>query len=131
MHEHPDYQYPGSGYVHETGRDAGEGYTLNVPLRPNEGHEQAMAGFEEKILPKLDAYSPQFLLISAGFDADVDDPLGHLKFTAETYRWMTQQLMQIAARHCEGRLVSLLEGGYDLEALGRDVSTHIATLLDG
>lgn len=129
MHEHPDYQYPGTGYAHETGRGDGAGYTLNIPLRPGSGHHEAVAAFEKQVLPALLDYQPGFLLVSAGFDADVADPLGHLDFTAETYRWMTGQLVTLAERCCDGRIVSLLEGGYDLDALGRDVSAHVAAMM--
>jgi len=130
MHEHPDYQFPGTGYAHEAGRDAGEDYTLNIPLRPGADHDRAVRAFQEQVLPALTDFEPGFLLLSAGFDADEADPLGHLAFTSETYRWMTGQLVTFAERTCGGRMVSVLEGGYDLDALGRDAAAHLAALLD-
>ena len=84
--------------------------------------------FTEKILPAVDLFSPDIILISAGFDAHQADPLGSINLTADYYGWMTKRLMECADRHCNGRILSVLEGGYDLDALALSVATHIKTL---
>lgn len=86
--------------------------------------------FEKELLPAVDAFRPQLLMISAGFDAHHDDEISHLYLTSEDYGWLTQKLTEIADPHCEGRLVSVLEGGYNLAALGRSVAAHLNALLD-
>jgi len=83
------------------------------------------------ILPALRAFRPDLILISAGFDAHRDDPLALLNLEDDDYRWATQQLMEVADETCGGRVISLLEGGYDLAALGRSVALHVKTLMDG
>lgn len=129
LHEDPAVQYPGTGYAHETGRGAGEGYTLNIPLPSGSDDAAYQQAFDTQVLPKLAAYQPQFLLISAGFDAAVEDPLGGMNVTTEGFAWMSQTLVDAAREHCGGRLVSVLEGGYDLEALSRGVAAHVRTLM--
>jgi acetoin utilization deacetylase AcuC-like enzyme len=129
LHEHPVYLYPGTGFGYETGKDTGQGYTLNVTLEPGSGDEAFRSEFLRKVLPAIDRYEPQFVLISAGFDASADDPLAHLKATPDGFAWMTRQLKQCAEMHCQGRLVSLLEGGYDLRSLSECVSRHVDVLL--
>ena len=86
---------------------------------------------EDTILPALRAFRPQFVLVSAGFDAHARDPLASLKFEEEDFEWATRQLLEVAAEFAEGRLVSTLEGGYDLEALGDSVEAHVRTLMNG
>ncbi len=130
LHEDPAVQYPGTGYARETGRGAGEGYTLNIPLPSGSDDAAYQQAFDTQVLPKLVAYQPQFLLISAGFDAAVEDPLGGMNVTTEGFAWMSQTLVDAAREHCGGRLVSVLEGGYDLEALSRGVVAHVKTLME-
>lgn len=129
-HEHPRSQFPGTGFEYETGTGPGEGFTVNVPLMPRTGEDEAKAAFEGVILPKLDAYKPQFLLISAGFDAEADDPLGNLNWKPQTFDWITRRLGEVADKHCGGKIVSTLEGGYDLDSLARCVSVHLEALRD-
>ena len=86
--------------------------------------------FEKELIPAVDEFQPQLLMISAGFDAHQDDEISHLYLTSDDYGWLTQQLAAVAERHCEGRLVSVLEGGYNLPALGRSVAAHLNALLD-
>ena len=129
IHEDGRYLYPGTGHANETGRGAGEGYTLNVPMAPRTGDQQWIAAFDEKIVPKLEACKPQFLLISAGFDAAKEDPLSHIELTERGFAHMTRRLVEVAERHCEGRIVSTLEGGYDLAALSRCAAAHVQELL--
>ena len=129
LHGHPGILYPGTGYEHERGRGAGEGFTFNVPLLPPGGDPIWRKAFDEKVLPKIESYQPEFVLISAGFDAHRLDPLGPLELDTESYGWMTQCLLDMARRHCGGRLVSVLEGGYHLQALADSVCLHVETLL--
>lgn len=122
---HQSPLYPGTGSASETG----VGNIVNVPLRPMSGSGQFRAGMTERVLPALDAFRPEFVLISAGFDAHKSDPLAQLLLDEEDYAWITERLMEIAGRHAGGRLVSALEGGYDLQALGASVAAHIRVMM--
>src|SRR6202035_5184369 len=122
-HQYP--LYPGTGSASETG----VGNIVNVPLRPMSGSSQFRAAMTERILPALDAFRPELVLISAGFDAHRSDPLAQLLFDEEDYTWITEKLIEIADRRAGGRLVSTLEGGYDLPALGASAAAHIRVLM--
>ena len=130
LHGHPNWVYPGTGFETETGTGEGEGYALNLPMRPGAGGAEYRTAFVEKVLPAAEAYNPQFILISAGFDAHRADPLAPLCLETTDYEWMTRWIMDVAKRHCGGRLVSVLEGGYDLEALSASVTRHVSLLVD-
>jgi acetoin utilization deacetylase AcuC-like enzyme len=130
LHGHPGIVYPGTGFANERGRGEGEGFTINVPIVPPGRDEVWRRAFDETILPSVDQFGPQFVLISAGFDAHKDDPLAPLELETESYGWMTDELLDVAKRHCDGRLVSLLEGGYNLEALSQSAALHASRLLD-
>jgi acetoin utilization deacetylase AcuC-like enzyme len=130
LHGHPAIVYPGTGYAHERGRGPGDGFTINLPMLPPSSDQQWQAAFDDPILPAVDRFKPEFVLISAGFDAHVRDPLAPLELTTDVFGWMTDQLIDAARRHCSSRIVSLLEGGYDLEALADCVSLHITRLLE-
>lgn len=116
--------YPGSGAAHEVG----VGNVLNVPLGDGAGSKSFRDVYERVILPRVDAFSPQLLLISAGFDAHRDDPLAGMELTEADFAWVTKKLCDLADTHCEGRVVSALEGGYDLEALGASARAHVEIL---
>ncbi|MBI1335941.1 MAG: histone deacetylase [Phycisphaera sp.] len=130
LHEHPSYLYPGTGFSWEAGQDRGEGFTINIPFDPHAGDEAYRHAFKHKVIPALDAFGPDFVLISAGFDAACDDPLAHMQLSTLGFAWMTRQLKELAERVCSGRLVSVLEGGYDLRSLAECVSAHVAVLLE-
>lgn len=117
--------YPGSGTVEETG----VGNIVNQPLAPGSGGEAFRRAYQQKILPALGEYQPQLLLLSAGFDAHRDDPLAALNLLEEDYAWLTWRLLEIAERCCQGRIVSLLEGGYNLKALASSVAAHVGALV--
>lgn len=123
-HEMP--LYPGTGLRRETG----VGNIVNEPLPSGGGSGEFRAAYRERVLPALDAFRPQLLLISAGFDAHRLDPLANLNLDADDYAWVTEELLQIARRHADGRVVSSLEGGYSLTALRQGVQAHVAALLD-
>jgi acetoin utilization deacetylase AcuC-like enzyme len=128
MHQHPRTCYPGTGFETETGQGPGRGFTINVPFMPGSTDDAWIAALEGKILPELKKFGPDFLLISAGFDAHHDDPLAQMSLTEIGYLRMSQILANFAEEVCGGRVVSALEGGYDLRALGRSVVNHLAGL---
>jgi acetoin utilization deacetylase AcuC-like enzyme len=117
--------YPGTGAPEETG----VGNIVNAPLPAGSGTEAMRAAYLETIMPALEAFSPDLLLVSAGFDADYRDPLAQLEWRPEDFTWVTEQLVAFARRRCGGRLVSLLEGGYDLRGLGEGAAAHVAALM--
>ena len=117
--------YPGTGAATETG----VGNIVNVPLRPMAGSRDFRLGIGREVLPALEAFRPEILLISAGFDAHRSDPLAQLLLDESDYTWVTEQMLQIAHTHAGGRVVSALEGGYDLPALGASVAAHIRVLM--
>ncbi len=123
-HQHPFY--PGTGAASETGR---LGNIINVPLAAGDGSVEFRDAFLNKILPALDQFAPQLVIISAGFDAHKDDPLGQVNLTEADYVWVTQELQKIADTHGQGRIVSVMEGGYHLKALAFCVAAHVGTLM--
>lgn len=127
-HQYP--HYPGTGRASERGRGPGEGYTVNVPLEPGEGDDTYRTIFQKSLVPAADQFKPDFVLISAGFDAHRDDPLAGMGLTEEGYAELTRIVAGIAVKHARGRLVSSLEGGYNLTALASSVDRHIRVLLD-
>jgi acetoin utilization deacetylase AcuC-like enzyme len=130
LHERPEsLAFPGTGAADEKGRGAGEGYTLNVPLDRGSGEPQYRAALETQVVPALHRYRPEFLLVSAGFDALMWDRISHLSLEPNSFGWITEQLVQVAERYAGGRLVSVLEGGYDLSNLGPAVAAHVASLM--
>ena len=122
-HQYP--LYPGTGSAGETG----VGNIVNVPLRPMSGSGQFRLALTQRILPALDAFRPEFVLVSAGFDAHRDDPLAQLMLGEADYTWVTERLLEIAYRHAKGRLVATLEGGYDLPALAASAAAHVRVLM--
>lgn len=126
LHQYP--YYPGTGAYSETGSGRGRGATLNCPMGAGSGDEQYQTAFSEKILPKVDEFGPDVVVLSAGFDAHHRDPLAQMSLSTECYAWMSRRMLEVADRHAEGRLISMLEGGYDLTALAQCVATHVAVL---
>lgn len=122
--------YPGTGAADERGIGAGIGTTLNCPLPPGSGDDAFIEAIEGQIVPAARDFNPDFVLVSAGFDAHRADPLAGLNVETESYRRATELLLDVADECCDGRFVSLLEGGYDLRALADCSSLHLQTLLD-
>jgi acetoin utilization deacetylase AcuC-like enzyme len=120
--------FPGTGATGETGD---YNTVVNAPLRPGDGAEKFRAAFDDRILPRLADFQPELIVISAGFDAHMRDPLANINLAEEDFAWATQKIMDIADRHAGGRIVSLLEGGYDLKALGNSVAAHVTALMRG
>ena len=121
---HQSPLYPGTGAAHETG----VGNVLNVPLPDGTGSKAFRDVMERVVLPRVDEFAPQLLLISAGFDAHEADPLAGMNLTTDDFGWVTQRLCDLADKHCDGRVVSALEGGYDLPALGASAAAHVKVL---
>ena len=128
LHQDPRTCYPGTGFAWEVGEGAGRGFTLNIPLPPGSNDLVYIDAMQSRVLPKLDEFRPQVLLISAGFDAHRDDPLAQMQLSDEAFENMTRMLVNVAEVHCGGRVVSALEGGYNLAALGRSVVRHLVGL---
>lgn len=122
---HQSPLYPGTGARSERG----VGNVVNVPLRPMSGSAEFRAAMSDIILPALDAFRPELILVSAGFDAHRADPLAQLMLEEADYAWITERLLEAAGRHAKGRLVSTLEGGYDLSALSASAQAHVAALI--
>jgi len=120
--------YPGTGAVSERGA---RNTIVNAPLRPGDAGEEFREAMESAILPRLESFGPDLIVISAGFDAHMRDPLANLNFLEADYTWVTQKLMDVADSAANGRIVSLLEGGYDLEGLSRSVAAHVTALMRG
>lgn len=130
LHQDPSSCYPGTGWASETGIGDGKGYTLNFPMPMGAGNDEyleAMTTVEQA----MKTFRPQFVLVSAGFDAHMADPLAHIRLTKKGYELLTQVVKNIANTHAESRLVSVLEGGYNLKALQESVEAHIQVLLEG
>jgi acetoin utilization deacetylase AcuC-like enzyme len=120
--------YPGTGSADEIGTGPGKGTTLNAPLPAGSGDKEIIEAFEQKLWPKVNQFKPNFVLISAGFDSRNADPLGRFRVTDEGFRRLTRIMKQMADDHAQGRLVSVLEGGYNLEGLAQAVPAHIREL---
>ena len=125
-HEMP--LYPGTGAPSERGE---HGTIVNAPLRAGDGADAFRDAFESAILPRLNDFRPDLVIISAGFDAHWRDPLANINLKEADFTWATQKLMEIADRHAGGRLVSILEGGYDLEGLSKSTAAHVMALMRG
>ncbi len=129
LHGHPATLYPGTGFARERGIGPGEGTTLNLPMQPGAGDAEYRAAFLEGFIPAARSYKPEFILVSAGFDGHRADPLAAVELETSSFEWMTKEVLALADGFCGGRLVSVLEGGYDLEALAESVAVHLQCLM--
>lgn len=155
LHESPATAYPHTGQAAERGTGPGDGFTLNIPMKPGSGDAEYRRAFAGQVIPALDAFAPSVVLVSAGFDAAADDNTANINLVPESFAWMTRELAAVADRHCAdrrraghygaahhgagrhgagrhgvGRLISVLEGGYDLASLGRCMLRHVSVLLE-
>jgi acetoin utilization deacetylase AcuC-like enzyme len=128
LHQSPHWPY--SGLESERGAGAGEGLTINIPIAPGTSEHSYLNIFERRVPNKILEFDPDFLIISAGFDAHEQDPLGNLHLTEAGFAAMTQKLRTAADECCAGRIISALEGGYHLEALRRSVASHVRSLME-
>jgi acetoin utilization deacetylase AcuC-like enzyme len=125
-HEMP--HYPGTGSASERGE---HDQIVNAPLRAGDAGDTFREAMETAILPRVDSFAPDLIIISAGFDAHRRDPLGNINLVEADFAWATQMLMEIAERRCAGRIVSVLEGGYHLDSLARSAAAHVTALMEG
>jgi acetoin utilization deacetylase AcuC-like enzyme len=128
MHRFPFY--PGTGAAEEIGLGRGRGFTRNIPFDAGEGDAQYLRAVEDDVIRIIDDYKPNAILLSSGFDAHRRDPLGGMHVTEQGYGEITRRIVEAADRHCSGRVLSLLEGGYDMEGLASSVAEHVAALME-
>ena len=128
---HQSPWYPGTGAASETGEGKGAGKTINCPLAAGSGSAKILGAFREQLLPAADRFRPDLILLSAGFDSRVGDPLGQFLLTDDDFRDLTSMMMELAAKHANGRLVSVLEGGYSLNGLALAAEAHVRALSSG
>lgn len=128
-HQYP--HYPGTGSFHETGEGKGKGFTINVPMRAGTPADEFLKKFRDALYERAVEFSPDFILISAGFDAHRNDPLGELLLTEDSYAEMTRLVLDIVGKCCKGRVLSALEGGYNLNALAISVEAHLKVMIKG
>lgn len=128
-HQYPHYPWF-SGSSGERGIGAGKGANLNAPLPAGAGDDQFLRAFDELLVPEMERFQPEFVIVSAGFDAHVDDPLSGTRVTEDGFAELTRRARQIARMYAKGRLISVLEGGYDLDGLALCVECHLSALLD-
>lgn len=124
---HQSPLYPGTGHIH----DQGKGMIVNVPLAAGSGSNAFRKSFDSRILPELENFRPDIILISAGFDAHNMDPLADLNLETDDYHYATRKLMEVADKHSKGRLISTLEGGYNLNIIGECAKAHVSALMQG
>jgi acetoin utilization deacetylase AcuC-like enzyme len=127
LHQYPFY--PGTGAASERGAGKGEGFTLNCPMSAGSTEKEYLVAFREQIIPSLHKFQPELFMISAGFDAHKDDPLANINLTEESFAAMTEMAIEISAKYCNGRIISVLEGGYNLQALAKSVEAHLGKLV--
>lgn len=126
---HQSPLYPFTGHADETGAGRGRGSTLNLPFPARTGMSTLGAAFTDRLLPAIDRFKPDLILISAGFDSRIDDPLGQFRLADDDFVTLTRLLMESAANHCQNRLVSVLEGGYNIQGLAGAVTAHVGGLM--
>ena len=131
IHQHPSFAYPGTGREFEYGAGSGHGYTKNNPVLPGQGDDEYKKLITENLLVDFDRFKPEVILVSAGFDAHADDDMSDMNLTTEWYSWMMTKIMEMADQYADGRLISVLEGGYSLKRLPELAKNHVEILLNG
>jgi acetoin utilization deacetylase AcuC-like enzyme len=129
IHEHPSFSYPGSGREFEKGSASGFGFTLNSPVLPGQGDKEYQALIERDLLPAFERFRPEVILVSAGFDAHIDDDMSNINLSTSGFSWIMRKLVEMADRYSNGRIISVLEGGYALERLPELIRNHVEILL--
>ncbi len=129
LHQSPETCYPGSGFASEQGTGPGKGATVNIPFEPGAGDDDYRTVFSERVGPIIDHFSPEFVLVSSGFDAHMDDPLASVCMSISGLNFLLEQTSQLASRLCNGRLVVAIEGGYNLDVLAEGVNSQAEILL--
>ena len=126
---HQSPLYPGTGHIHDQGHIHNQGVIINSPLAAGSDGRAFRLSYKERILPALEKFNPDFILVSAGFDGHTMDPLAELNLVEDDFFWLTGEIKKIAEKQCDGRLVSCLEGGYNLNVLGASVASHVSALM--
>jgi acetoin utilization deacetylase AcuC-like enzyme len=129
IHEHPSFSFPGTGREFERGLEEGYGFTLNSPVLPGEGDEAYKELMQRDLFPSFASFKPEFILVSAGFDAHMDDDMSNINLSTEGFSWIMHNLVELAESHANGRLISILEGGYALKRLPDLIRNHVEILL--
>jgi acetoin utilization deacetylase AcuC-like enzyme len=129
IHQHPSFTFPGTGREFEQGSGKGFGFTKNSPVLPGQGDAEYKQLITRDLLPAFDKFAPQVILVSSGFDAHVDDEMADMRVSTEGYTWIIQTIVGLAERHCGGKLISILEGGYSLKRLPELIAGHVRVLL--
>lgn len=130
IHEHPSFAYPGTGREFEYGSAAGQGFTKNSPVLPGKGDDEYKRLIKKDLIPAIDEFKPEVILVSAGFDAHEDDEMSGIKLSTEGFSWIMQRIVELGRRHSNGRIISVLEGGYSLERLPELAADHVEILLN-
>lgn len=129
IHEHPSFAFPGTGRAFEKGSGNGVGFTRNYPVLPGQGDDEYISIMDTDFTPLMDQYAPEVMLVSAGFDAHVDDDMSGISLTTDGFTYVMERIVDIANKHSGGRIISVLEGGYSLRRLPELVNNHIEILL--
>jgi acetoin utilization deacetylase AcuC-like enzyme len=129
IHEHPSFAYPGTGREFEKGSGPGLGFTLNSPVLPGHGDKEYKELLQRDLFPAFEEFKPEVILVSAGFDAHIDDDMSDIKLSTEGFSWIMKNIVEMADRYSKGRIVSILEGGYSLLRLPELITNHIKILL--
>lgn len=130
IHQHPSFSYPGTGREFEHGTGQGTGFTCNTPVLPGQGNEAYQRSIQKDLVPALTTFRPQIIIVSTGFDAHKDDDMADMKVTNEGFAWIMQTIVDMAESYAEGRLLSVLEGGYALDRLPDLAADHVRRLLN-
>jgi acetoin utilization deacetylase AcuC-like enzyme len=131
IHQHPTFAYPGTGREFEIGKDTGKGFTKNSPVLPGQGDSEYKQLLQRDLFPAFADFKPEFILASAGFDAHIDDDMSDIRLTTAGFSWIIEKIVEMAKRYAQGRLISVLEGGYSLKRLPELARNHVEVLLNG
>ncbi len=129
IHEHPSFAYPGTGREFEKGSGQGFGFTINSPILPGQGDSEYKELMQRDLFPALEEFKPEVILVSAGFDAHIDDDMSDIKLSTECFSWIMEHIVEMADKHSKGRVISVLEGGYALNRLPELAKNHLEILL--
>ena len=130
IHEHPSFAYPGTGREFENGKDMGYGFTKNSPVLPGQGDEEYRRLMQRDLFPAFGEFKPEVILVSSGFDAHMDDDMSDMKLSTEGFSWIMEKIVAMAKQYSNGRIISVLEGGYSLKRLPELARNHVEILLN-
>jgi len=130
IHQHPSFGYPGTGREFEKGSGPGYGFTLNSPVLPDQGDSEYKKFFESDLFAAFETFRPEIIIVSAGFDAHIDDDMSDIKLSTEGFSWIMEKIVKMASAYSNGRLISVLEGGYSLKRLPELAKNHVEILLN-